>query len=71
MTVTLILYQFMDRLLIMKAYRKPINFSNLLQRKILNVFLFIILLHIIITVIFLTEPFLVVAGDPSNEGSIK
>ncbi len=70
MAVALLLYQLMDKLMIVKVYRKPLNFEGLLQKKIMKVILVVILLHIVITAIFLTEPFLIVAGRSSNSASI-
>jgi len=54
MSISLLLYQLIDKLMIVKAYHKPLNFEGLLQRKIMKVFLFVILLHLIVTAIFLT-----------------
>ena len=70
MTVSLFLYQAMDKLMIIKAYHKPLNYEGLLQKKIMGVFFLVLLGHLIITAIFLTEPFLVVAGHASNSESI-
>lgn len=70
MMVTLGLYQAVDKFMIIKAYHKPLNFEGLLQKKIMKVFLIILLVHIVITAVFLAEPFLVVAGRVSNDSSI-
>jgi len=54
LAVSLLLYQLMDKFMIIKAYNKPLNFEGLLQKKIMKVFLVFLVLHIIITAIFLT-----------------
>lgn len=54
MAVSLLLFLLMDKLMIIKAYNKPLNFEGLLQKQIMKVFLIFLLLHIIITAIFLT-----------------
>ena len=54
MVVTMLLYQVMDKLMIIKVYHKPLNFEGLLQKKIMKVLLIILLLHIVITAVFLT-----------------
>ncbi len=54
MALTLLLYQLMDKLMIIKVYHKPLNFEGILQKKIIRVILVILLLHIVITAIFLT-----------------
>lgn len=53
MTLTLLLYQVIDKLMIIKAYHKPLNFEGLLQKKIMKFFLLVLVLHMIITAIYL------------------
>jgi len=52
-----------DKCLIFKLYRKPLNFDKLLQRKIVGVIYFALLVHMVTTPFLISEPNLVVAGS--------